>query len=146
MLVYKPYRYRIYLFFFVIYETANILIQPFDLTDLDWSVELWLACHDEDEQNARLATQLWEENGFDVSEKFCSDLMALLGMRIYETLQHNDSRFCIGHENRYVRSSCAASIAAAVEHLPDSMPIVSQALREEYKNKVSFLPNAAHNL
>ena len=74
-----------YLFLFVvIYQAAHILIQPFDLTDLDWSVELWLACHDEDEQNARLATQLWEENGFDVPEKFCSELMALLGMRICE--------------------------------------------------------------
>ncbi|KAG8940411.1 translational activator of GCN4, partial [Tulasnella sp. 419] len=28
-------------------------LQPFDLTDLEWSPELWLACHDDDEQNAR---------------------------------------------------------------------------------------------
>ncbi|KAH6885450.1 translational activator GCN1, partial [Coprinopsis sp. MPI-PUGE-AT-0042] len=41
-------------------------LQPFDLTELDWSPELWIAYHDEDdEQNANLAQRLWEENGHD---------------------------------------------------------------------------------
>ena len=53
--------------------------QPFDLTDYDWSPELWIACHDEDEQNSRLANQLWDDNGLDVPETFLQDLLPYLG-------------------------------------------------------------------
>ena len=53
--------------------------QPFDLTDYDWSAELWIAYHDEDEQNARLAGQVWVDNGFDVPETFSQDLLPYLG-------------------------------------------------------------------
>jgi hypothetical protein len=54
--------------------------QPFDLTDMDWSAELWVACHDDDEQNARLARHLWDDNGFDVPETFLDDLLPFLGL------------------------------------------------------------------
>jgi len=54
-------------------------IQPFDLTDLDWSSELWIACHDDDEQNARLARHIWESNGLDVAESFLGELLGFLG-------------------------------------------------------------------
>lgn len=54
--------------------------QAFDLTDLDWSPELWLACHDADEQNSRLAHHIWEDNGLDVPEEFLNDLLPLLGL------------------------------------------------------------------
>lgn len=53
--------------------------QPFDLTDMDWSPELWIACHDDDEQNARLARHAWEDNGLDVPEKFLDSLLNFLG-------------------------------------------------------------------
>lgn len=53
--------------------------KAFDLTDFDWSPELWLACHDDDEQNSRLAQHIWEDNGLDVPEDFLSDLLPLLG-------------------------------------------------------------------
>jgi hypothetical protein len=48
---------------------------------MDWSAELWVACHDEDEQNARLAHHLWEDNGLDVPETFLDDLLPFLGSR-----------------------------------------------------------------
>jgi len=54
--------------------------QPFDLTDLDWSPQLWIACHDDDEQNARLANHVWEDNGLEVPEDFFDKLMNYLGM------------------------------------------------------------------
>ena len=56
--------------------------QPFDLADMDWSAELWVACHDDDEQNARLAHHLWEDNGLDVPETFLIDLLPFLGLRL----------------------------------------------------------------
>lgn len=48
---------------------------------MDWSTELWIACHDDDEQNSRLATHLWEDNGLDVAENYLSYLMSYLGKR-----------------------------------------------------------------
>ena len=48
---------------------------------MDWSPELWVACHDDDDQNARLARHLWEDNGLDVSETFIDDLLTFLGLR-----------------------------------------------------------------
>ena len=63
--------------------------QPFDLTDYDWSAELWIAYHDEDEQNARLAGQVWEDNGFDVPETFFQDLLPYLGKSAAQVLRYH---------------------------------------------------------
>ena len=38
-----------------------------------------MACHDADEQNARLAGRVWEDNGLDVGEGFLGDLLDFLG-------------------------------------------------------------------
>ena len=54
--------------------------QTLDLTDLDWISELWIARHDADQQNARLANHIFEENALDVPEAFFSDLKPYLGM------------------------------------------------------------------
>ncbi|KAF7965509.1 hypothetical protein HWV62_43100 [Athelia sp. TMB] len=83
-------------------------IQPFDLTDLDWSTELWIASHDDDEQNARLAQHVWEDNGLDVSDTYLDHLLPFLD-----------------HANEYVRTSAAASIAEAVQSYPQT---ISQTL------------------
>lgn len=53
--------------------------QPFDLTDLDWSPALLVAVHDSDEQNARLAGHIWEDNGLDIPESYLPDLLTFLG-------------------------------------------------------------------
>ena len=58
----------------------GLMKQPLDLTDFDYSVELWITTHDEDEQNVSLALRVWEENGLDVSEGFLPELTNYLGM------------------------------------------------------------------
>lgn len=66
--------------------------QPLDLTDLDWSPEIWIACCDEDEQNARLASRAWEDNGLDVPEKFLDTLLHFLGKcnsDVHQALSHS---------------------------------------------------------
>ncbi|KAG6884723.1 hypothetical protein C0993_008704 [Termitomyces sp. T159_Od127] len=93
-------------------------LQPFDLTDLDWSPELFLACHDEDEQNSRLACHLWEDNGMDVPEQFLNTLLNFLG-----------------HNNAYVRSSTASAIAEGIEHWPQSIQTVLEVLEDFYREK-----------
>ncbi|KIY43656.1 translational activator GCN1 [Fistulina hepatica ATCC 64428] len=97
-------------------------LQPFDLTDLEWSSELWIACHDSDEQNAKLSLHAWEDNGLDVPESFLPSLIDFLG-----------------HDNEYVRSSVAASIAEAVEHWPSTASKTICALEDYYREKAKIL-------
>ncbi|CDS01548.1 related to translation activator GCN1 [Sporisorium scitamineum] len=97
-------------------------IQPLDLTDLDFPVELWLACHDEDEENARLAEKAWEENGLDVPESFADPLIALLE-----------------HKNIYVRESSARALAAATEQHPEQVTTVVTRLCQLYKERNKVL-------
>ncbi|KAI6117782.1 armadillo-type protein [Pisolithus croceorrhizus] len=94
-------------------------IQPLDLTDLDWSPELWIACHDDDEQNARLANHAWEDNGLDVPEGFLGQLLPFLE-----------------HADPYVRASSASAIADAVGHLPQTNQKTIVALQGLYRDKV----------
>ncbi|KAI0764358.1 ARM repeat-containing protein [Trametes elegans] len=98
-------------------------LQPFDLTDYDWSPEVWIACHDEDEQNARLAYQLWEDNGLDVPQTFINDLLPFLE-----------------HDNAYVRSCTASALAeAVVEYWPTSISTVLATLQDFYREKAKVL-------
>ncbi|KAG2158689.1 armadillo-type protein [Suillus bovinus] len=97
-------------------------IQPFDLTDLDWSPQLWISCHDDDEQNARLANHAWEDNGLDVPEDFLDKLM--------HYLEHN---------NAYVRTSTASAIAEAVIYWPRKSALTIAALQNFYREKAKIL-------
>ncbi|KAH9485783.1 eIF-2-alpha kinase activator gcn1 [Psilocybe cubensis] len=97
-------------------------IQPFDLTEMDWSAELWIACHDDDEQNKRLARHVWDDNGFDILESFLDDLVEFLG-----------------HDNAYVRSSVAAAIAEAVEQWPQTISNTVIVLQNYYREKAKVL-------
>ncbi|KAG2121247.1 armadillo-type protein [Suillus clintonianus] len=97
-------------------------IQPFDLTDLDWSPQLWIACHDDDEQNARLANHVWEDNGLDVPEDFLDKLLNYLD-----------------HNNAYVRTSTASAIAEAVIYWPRKSALTVAALQDFYREKAKIL-------
>ncbi|KAF7309756.1 TOG domain-containing protein [Mycena indigotica] len=97
-------------------------LQPFDLTDLDWSPELWAACHDEDEQNTRLARHIWDDNGLDIPESFLPELLAMLG-----------------HDNVYVRRAAAPSIAEAVQQWPQILHTTLIILEDYYRSKAKIL-------
>ncbi|KAI0343486.1 ARM repeat-containing protein [Trametopsis cervina] len=107
-----------------VYVRNSVLqtLQPFDLTDLDWTPELWISCHDSDEQNARLANHLWEDNGLDVPENYLADLIPFLE-----------------HENLYVRNSTALALSEAVEHWPKTVTDTVLTLEETYRDKAKVL-------
>ncbi|KAG1762385.1 armadillo-type protein [Suillus occidentalis] len=86
-------------------------IQPFDLTDLDWSPQLWVACHDDDEQNARLS-----------NHTFLDKLLNYLE-----------------HDNAYVRTSTASAIAEAVIYWPRKSALTIAALQDFYREKAKIL-------
>jgi hypothetical protein len=70
-------------------NSALQCLQTLDLTDLDWVAELWIARNDADQQNARMARHIFEENALDVPEMFFKDLKPFLSaslMRVYRSL------------------------------------------------------------
>ncbi|TIC67402.1 ARM repeat-containing protein [Wallemia mellicola] len=97
-------------------------LQPIDITDIEFPTELWLACHDEDEQNSRLANHLWDDNGLDVSEDFLGKLIPYLD-----------------HENVYVRIASAKAITGAVENFPAQVSDTQKALQELYYERAKPL-------
>ncbi|KAH9175038.1 ARM repeat-containing protein [Lactarius sanguifluus] len=97
-------------------------LQPLDLTELDWTPELLVACHDNDAQNARLARHIWEDNGLDVPEAYAPTLLKFLE-----------------HECDYGRSSAAASFVEAVERWPASITKTISALLHLYHERAKIL-------
>ncbi|EEB91651.1 hypothetical protein MPER_09959, partial [Moniliophthora perniciosa FA553] len=100
--------------------TLHQEVYPFDITDFEWSPELWIVCHDEDEQNARLARHIWDDNGLDVPQGFLDLLLQFLE-----------------HDNAYVRSSNAGAISEAVEIWPQSISSTIATLEEYYREKAT---------
>ncbi|KAI1254476.1 hypothetical protein MGN70_003880 [Eutypa lata] len=39
-----------------------------DMSDLEFSDEIWIACHDDVDQNVELGHEIWEESGFQISK------------------------------------------------------------------------------
>ncbi|KAE8244826.1 hypothetical protein A4X13_0g6225, partial [Tilletia indica] len=97
-------------------------LQPLDLTDLDFCAELWLACHDEDDENVRLAEKAWEENGLDVPPSFPESLVPYLS-----------------HSHAYVRKSSGKAIAAAAEMHPEEIAQLLPQLFGLYHEKAKLI-------
>ena len=49
-----------------------------DLTDLDFCEEIWLACHDDVEENAELGLAIWDENALETGGKDAIKVMPYL--------------------------------------------------------------------
>ncbi|CAD6979741.1 unnamed protein product, partial [Tilletia controversa] len=97
-------------------------LQPLDLTDLDFCAELWLACHDEDDENVRLAEKAWEENGLDVPANFPESLVPYLT-----------------HPHAYVRKASGKAIAAAAEMHPEEISQLLPQLFGLYHEKAKMI-------
>ncbi|BGP21302.1 translational activator of GCN4 [Rhodotorula toruloides] len=98
-------------------------LQPLDLTDLDFSVKLWVLAHDVDERNRELAIIVWQENGLNVPEKrFLPPLIALLS-----------------HSSASVREAVAAAIAEGVTLHSDHVADALIQLIAEYEDKAKEL-------
>ncbi|RIB06925.1 armadillo-type protein [Gigaspora rosea] len=93
-------------------------LEYLDLTDIDFSCELWMACHDEDENNAKLAIALWESNGMDVEPSYNVELLSF-----------------VIREEKYVRECAAKSIGNASKYFPDSVSDTLSLIYEQYKEK-----------
>ncbi|WWD10197.1 hypothetical protein V865_008331 [Kwoniella europaea PYCC6329] len=97
-------------------------LQPFDLTELDYSEELWIAIHDDDEQNANLALHIWEDNGLDLPETYLNSLLRYLS-----------------HGSAAVRLGCARALSEGAEQHPNQVEPTIRGLQELYAEKAKLL-------
>ncbi|KAH8929690.1 ARM repeat-containing protein [Atractiella rhizophila] len=99
-------------------SSATDHVQALDLTDLTWSPELWILCHDSDSKTKQAATEVWEENGLDVPAE-----------EVLVLVKYLESTSAV------VRDSAAHSIATAVTLYPEQVDDVLTALVGLYQVK-----------
>ncbi|KAG8417487.1 translational activator of GCN4 [Metarhizium acridum] len=97
-----------------------------DMSDLDYSDEIWLACHDDEQENRELGAEIWEESGFTVD--------AAVTMRMIPYLDTKDSQ---------LRRAAARSLAEAAQRHKETLSEVIPKLQSLYvelaKPKVQLL-------
>ncbi|KAG0214330.1 translational activator of GCN4 [Mortierella sp. NVP41] len=99
-------------------QAALGALEPLELTVIDFSRELWTACYDEDSTNAKLAFELWEDNGMEVEPTYAEALLPY-----------------VVHENGFVRQAAGKAIAGAVKLYPDTVTSTLGAIYILYHEK-----------
>jgi hypothetical protein len=86
-----------------------------DMSELDFSEEIWLACHDDVDENAELGREIWEESGFEVS--------AESPFRMLSYLESVDKQ---------LRRAAARSVAESVKIQPSTFHDILERLQTWY--------------
>ena len=86
-----------------------------DLTDLDFSAEMWLAVHDEDEENRMLGRNIWQDNALDIEPKDVERLLPYLTSMDWQ-----------------LRRAAARAIASAVELYDSEFKGILNRLQSDY--------------
>jgi hypothetical protein len=86
-----------------------------DLTESPPSVHIWIACQDEEDENAETALAIWEESGFSLT----SELVQQLPDFLYSTA-------------RPTRLAAAKALAQALLAKPDSAAAIVENLKDSY--------------
>lgn len=86
-----------------------------DMSELEVSEEIWLACHDDVEENADLGVDIWEESEFKVSKELA-----------HKTLPYLECK------DAQLRRAAARSLAEAASQFPEVITPVLEKLRGQY--------------
>lgn len=72
-----------------------------DLTDLDFSAEIWLASHDDVEENAELGRAIWEENALEVQPADAARILPYLASQDRQLRQAASRSLaeCVGEDD-----------------------------------------------
>lgn len=98
--------------------TLQAIDAEIDLTDFDFAEELWLACHDELDENAELAKSIWEENALEVHQDSARKIIPFLE-----------------YMDKPLRAAAARSLAEAVRQFPDVFSNTLDTLQDFYREK-----------
>lgn len=93
-----------------------------DLSDMAYSVHIWVACQDEEEDNATAALEIWEENEFKVEASLIDLIPAFLNEKARPT-----------------RFAAAKALAQALLALPDHIKTVRTQLQTTYQQEAQPL-------
>ena len=97
-----------------------------DMSDLEFSEEMWLACHDDVDENVELGREIWEESGFEISEDSPFSMLPYL-----ESI------------DKQLRRAAARALAESVKIHPskfrDVLPRLQASYQELAKPRVSQL-------
>ncbi|KAI8623097.1 ARM repeat-containing protein [Xylariaceae sp. FL1651] len=86
-----------------------------DLSDLEFSEELWIACHDDIEKNVELGQEIWDESGFEISNEVAFSMLPYL--------ESKDAQ---------LRRAAARALGATCKAFPSSVEDVLRQLRASY--------------
>ena len=86
-----------------------------DMSELDFSEEIWLASHDDVVENVELGREIWEESGFEVSAE-----------SPFRMLRYLDSA------DKQLRRAAARSVAESVKLQPSTFHDVLERLQAKY--------------
>ncbi|KAK9324958.1 armadillo-type protein [Lipomyces orientalis] len=94
----------------------------FEISQVTYSNELWIACHDENELNAKVANSIWDENDLDIDEA--------TPIKMLPFLENSDTQ---------IRNATSRAIADALEQEMSDKPTmfrdVLHALMELYRER-----------
>ncbi|KAI7873032.1 armadillo-type protein [Spinellus fusiger] len=106
----------------IVRHTALQGLEFFDLTDIDYSPELWLICHDTNETNAELGRLLWEENAMEVEETYKAQLLT----------------YTVS-ESTFTRTAASKAISEAMKLYPDTIVDTLEDIYKLYKKMAAPL-------
>lgn len=86
-----------------------------DMSDLDFSEEIWLASHDDVEENVELGQEIWQESEFEVSADVSVKMLPY-----------------VGSKDGQLRRAAARSLAEAVKLHIATLPDILEKLRASY--------------
>ncbi|KAI1428707.1 armadillo-type protein [Xylaria sp. FL1777] len=86
-----------------------------DLSDIKFSEELWISCHDDVQENQELGQEIWEETGFEVSEE--------VSTKILPYLESKDAQ---------LRRAAARALAETCKVLPSAIDDTLLRLQQSY--------------
>ena len=86
-----------------------------ELADRTFYEEIWLACHDDVEENVEIAQEIWEENELEVTAKSAFQCLPYLRSK-----------------DVYLRSAAARAIAGCVKEHPTEFDNLLNKLQESY--------------
>jgi hypothetical protein len=87
-----------------------------DMSELEFSKEMWLACHDDVEENVELGREIWEESGFELTNESPFKMLSYLNSA-----------------DKQLRRAAARSIAEAVTAHPSTLEAVLEQLETTYQ-------------
>jgi hypothetical protein len=87
-----------------------------DMSDLDFSEEIWLSCHDDVDENVELGRDIWEESGFEITTESPFRMLSYLNST-----------------DKQLRRAAARSLAEVVKLQPAALQDVLQRLQFSYK-------------